>query len=101
VDFNLDQVSDNQFLSVDNNLFDVSLGGVDDLLSVCLDLLGDLLGLSDLNLQFLDQDNILGCSSSDDLSSDDGDTMNNCSDVDNGSVDNNVNSFDNNMNVSD
>lgn len=53
MDSNLDQVSNNDFLSVNNNLFDVFLGGVDDLLSVFLDLFDDLLGLDDLNLQFL------------------------------------------------
>jgi len=99
VNSDLDQVSNNDFLSVNNNLFDVFLGGMDDLLTVLLDLLGDLLGLDDLNLQFLNQNKLLLFLVFDDQFSDVDDTSDNSSNSDDGSVDNKFDSVYNDMNM--
>ena len=86
---------------MNNNLLDVFLSGFDDLLSVLLDLLSNLLGLNDLNLQFFNQDYVLLFFGSLDQFSDLDDTSDNSSNSKNGSVDNNFNSFDNNTYGSD
>ena len=101
MDSDLDQVSDDDLLSVDNNSSDVFLRGSDDLLSVNLSLLNDLLSLQDFDSQFLDNGDLVHFLSSSNQSSDMDDNSLDSSNSDDDSSHDDLNSFDNDMDVTD
>lgn len=101
MDSDLDQVSDDDLLSVDNNLSDVFLRGSDDLLSVLLGFLNDLLSLDDFNSQFLDNGDLVHFLSSFDQSSNMNDNSLDTSNSDDDSSHDDLNFSDNDMNVTD
>jgi len=101
VDSDLDQVSDDDLLSVDNNSSDVFLRGSDDLLGVNLCLLNDLLSLDDLESQFLDNGDLVHFLSSSDQLSDSDDNSCDTSNSDDDSSHDDLNFSDNDVDVTD
>jgi len=101
VDSNLDQVSDDDLLSVNNNLFDVFLRGFDDLLSVLLCFLNDNLSLDDFDSQFLDNSNLVHFLSLYNQLSDSNDNSDGSSNSDNNSSHDDLDSSDNDIDVTD
>jgi hypothetical protein len=101
VDSDLDQVSDDDLLSVVNNLSDVFLRGSDDLLSVDLGFLNDLLSLDDFDSQFLNKSDLVHFSSSNNQLSDMNDNSLDSLNSDDDLSHDDLNFSDNDMDVSD
>lgn len=101
MDSDLDQVSDDDLLSVNNNLFDVFLRGFDDLLSVLLCFLNDNLSLDDFESQFLDNSDLVHFLSLSNQLSDSNDNSDGSSNSDNNSSHDDLDSSDNDIDVTD
>lgn len=101
MDFDLDQVSDDDLLSVVNNLSDVFLRGSDDLLSVLLGFLNDLLSMNDFDSQFLDKGDLVHFLSSNNQLSDMNDNSLDTSNSDDDLSHDDLNFSDNDMDVTD
>lgn len=101
MDFDLDQVSDDDLLAVVNNPSDVDLRGSDDLLSVNLDFLNDLLSLDDFDSQFLNKGELVHFPSSNNQLSDMNDNSLDTFNSDDDLSHDDLNSSDNDMDVTD
>lgn len=101
MDFDLDQVSDDDLLAVFNNPSDVYLRGFDDLLSVNLGFLNDLLSLDDFDSQFPDKGDLVHLPSSYNQPSDMNDNSLDTSNSDDDPSHDDLNFSDNDMDVTD
>lgn len=101
MDSDLDQVSDDDLLSVVNNNSDVFLRGSDDLLSVDLCFLNDLLSVDDFDSQFLNKSDLVHFLSSNNQLSDMNDNSLDSLNSDDDLSHDDLNFSDNDMDVSD